>query len=117
VAKKERESKMKDDHTGFMGTYFNKETTLKIARAAKVVAWIVLAIYILQFILAFGLLFSQLFRGFWVGMIFTDILQNFLSVFEQVIPGGLYFFILMAISHLITIMLDVEDNTRRTARQ
>ncbi len=107
---------MKEEHTGFMGTYFNKETALGIARLAKIGAWIVLGIYALHLILSIGLNLSQIFTGLWVGMRFTDILQTFLSVFEQVLPGGLYFIILMGIAQLILIFLDVEDNTRRAAR-
>jgi hypothetical protein len=35
----------------------------------------------------------------------------------QPIPGVLYFFALQAISKILLILLDVEDNTRRGARQ
>jgi hypothetical protein len=108
---------MEEGHTSFMGTYFNKDTALKIARLAKIGAWIVLGIYSLHLILAIGLNLSQIFTGLWVGMRFTDVIQSFLSVFEQVLPGGFYFIILMGVAQLILIVLDVEDNTRRAARR
>jgi len=108
---------MKDTHTGFPGTYFNKESLLKISKAAEILAWVVAAIYGLQLLITLGVNLSQMLGGSWAGMRFVDILQNFISIFVQALPGGAYFFVLMGISKLLLIIMDIEDNTRRAARK
>jgi len=108
---------MKDTHTGFPGTYFEKNTILRIAKAAQILAWVVVAFYGLQLFFTIGFTLSQILGGLWAGMRFVDILQNFISTFVQAIPGGVYFFILMGISKILLIFMDIEDNTRRTARK
>jgi hypothetical protein len=108
---------MKEPHTGFPGTYFNKEVILKISRAAEILAWVVVAFYGLQLCLTFGFTLSQILGGFWAGMRFVDIFQNFISIFVQALPGGVYFFVLMGISKLLLVFMDIEDNTRRAARK
>ena len=108
---------MKDTYTGFPGTYFNKDTILKISKAAQILAWVVAAIYGLELLISLGVDLSQVLGGFWAGMTFRDIFQNFLTVFVQAIPGGVYFFVLMGTSKLLLILMDIEDNTRRAARK
>jgi hypothetical protein len=107
---------MKDTHTGFLGTYFNKDVVLRISQASKVLAWIVLTFYGVQLILSIGTTIGQILQGSWAGMRFIDVFQNFLYVFEQPLHGVVYFFALMGVSQLLLIFLDVEDNTRRAAR-
>jgi hypothetical protein len=108
---------MKEEHTGFSGTYFVKEWVLRIARLARIASWVVLGVYGLQFLLSAGLMVSQAAQGFWAQIRFPDVTQNFLSLFEQVVPGVVYFFVLLGISQVLLILMDVEDNTRRSARQ
>lgn len=107
---------MDDKHSNFPGTYFNKDTVLRMARALKILAWIIVVIYGGQLILSIGANTLQLLRGFWAGMGFTDILQNYLFAFEQPLHGLVYSFALWGISQLLQIFLDIEDNTRRAAR-
>ena len=107
---------MEDKHSKFPGTYFNKDTVLHMARALKILAWIIVVIYGGQLILSIGVNTLQLLRGFWAGMGFTDILQNYLFAFEQPLHGLVYSFALWGISQLLLIFLDIEDNTRRAAR-
>jgi hypothetical protein len=107
---------MDDKHSNFPGTYFNKDTVLRMARALKILAWIIVVIYGGQLILSIGVNTLQLLRGFWAGMGFTDILQNYLFAFEQPLHGLVYSFALWGISQLLQIFLDIEDNTRRAAR-
>ncbi len=59
----------------------------------------------------------QISNGFWVGLTFIDQVQNFMFAFQQPLHGVVYFFALLGISHLLLIFMDVEDNTRRAARQ
>ena len=74
---------MKDNHIGFLGTYFNKDAILRLSRASKILAWIVLVIYVSQLFLSIGAYTLQILRGFWAEMGFTDMVQNFLSAFSS----------------------------------
>jgi hypothetical protein len=107
---------MEDRHSNFPGTYFNRDTVLRMAQGLKILAWIVLAIYGVQLVLSISVDILQILRGFWVGMGFTDMLQNFLAAIEQPLHGVIYSFALWGISQLLLIFLDIEDNTRRAAR-
>jgi hypothetical protein len=103
---------------GFLGTYFDRDGILRLSRWADVIAWIVLTIYLL-----YGLssLLSYL-GGFLNGLAF-DKGGNFLSTINVLadqllrpLPGVFYFFGLQAVSKGLLIFLDIEDNTRRAAR-
>jgi|WetSurMetagenome_2_1015567.scaffolds.fasta_scaffold57013_2 hypothetical protein len=107
---------MKDEHARFLGTYFDKDTVLKLARASKTLAWIVLGVYGIQLIASLLTNIIQIRNGFWVGLGLTDAIQNFLYAIEQPLHGIVYFFALLGISQLLLIFLDIEDNTRRAAR-
>ena len=107
---------METKHSNFPGTYFNKDTVLRLAQALKILAWIILAIYGIQLVLSIGVNALQILRGFWAGMGFTDVIQNYLYAFEQPVLGLVYSFVLWGISQLLLICLDIEDNTRRAAR-
>ena len=100
----------------FLGTYFDKNAVLRFAQALKILAWIILIIYGGQLVLSIGVNVLQILRGFWAGMGFTDGVQNFLIAFEQPLHGMVYSFALWGISQLLLIFLDIEDNTRRSAR-
>jgi hypothetical protein len=105
-----------EKRAAFLGTYFNKDAVLRLAQVLKIVAWIALGICSLRLLLALGVNLLQILRGFWVGMGFTDVVQNFLYAFEQPLQGGIFAFLLLGLSHLLLIFLDIEDNTRRAAR-
>jgi hypothetical protein len=100
----------------FLGTYFNKDAVLRLAQGLKILAWVILVIYGCQLVLSIGVNVLQILRGFWAGMGITDILQNFLSILDQPLRGMIFSFILHGISQLLLIFLDIEDNTRRSAR-
>jgi hypothetical protein len=107
---------MEDKHSNFPGTYFNKDTVLRMARGLKILAWIIVVIYGGQLILSIGVNTLQILRGFWAGMGITDMIQNYLFAFEQPLHGLVYSFALWGVSQLLLIFLDIEDNTRRAAR-
>ena len=107
---------MEDKHSNFFGTYFKKDTVLRLVQASKILAWIILVFYGLQLVLSLGVNTLQILRGFWTGMGFTDILQNYLITFQQPLHGLVYSFALLGISQLLLIFMDIEDNTRRAAR-
>jgi hypothetical protein len=101
---------------GFLGTYFNKDAVLRLSLASKILAWVVLAVHLIQLVLAFGVNILQILRGFWIGMGVTDIIQNFLYALGQPLHGVVYFFALLGISQLLLMFMDIEENTRRAAR-
>jgi len=109
------ERKMEENRAVFFGTYFNKDVVMKLARASKILAWVVLAVHLVQLLVALGVNILQIIRGFWVGMGFTDILQNFIYILQTPLHGVVYFFALLGVSEILLIFLDIEDNTRRAA--
>jgi hypothetical protein len=100
----------------YLGTYFNKDAVLKLASTARIFSWIVAGFYIVQWLLQIGTFFLQFARGFWTGMGFTDIVQNILWLCEQPLRGLVYFVVLQGVAHVVLMFMDIEDNTRRAAR-
>ena len=105
--------------TTFMGTYFDRDAVMRLSRWADILAWVVLTLYLLTWIFQFILFLSQYFNGMLgdKGVTLLTIFSLFSPYLVQPIPGVLYFFALQAISKILLILLDVEDNTRRAARQ
>jgi hypothetical protein len=104
----------------FLGTYFDRDSVLRITRAAEIVSWVILTIYLLSWAFSLLLFLSQVFNG----LFFAKGSENFLSVFsmfspylQQPLPGVFYFFGLQGFSKALLILLDMEDNTRRAARK
>jgi hypothetical protein len=105
-----------ENHGHFLGTYFNKETVLKLASGAKAFSWIIGGFYFVQWIMQIGTFFLQIVRGFWAGMGFMDISQNTLSQFELPLRCLVYFIVLQGAAQVLLMLMDIEDNTRRAAR-
>jgi hypothetical protein len=106
----------KGKHSGFLGTYFNRDSVMRLSALSRTFAWVVLIIYTLEWIAAIGISVLQILRGFWAGMGFTDYVQNFLMLLEQPLRGVVYFIVLQAVANVLLIYLDMEDNARRAAR-
>ena len=102
----------------FLGTYFDSDTVLRMARVIGALSWVVAGIYLFDLVLSSGVLYLQYMRGLLPvpGMGFTDILQNILYILERPLHGMLYFAAMQAVSKGLLIMLDVEENTRRAAK-
>jgi hypothetical protein len=100
----------------FYGTYFNKDVVLKLAGLAKIFAWIVAGFYALQWLIQISSFFLQWARGFWAGMWFTDIAQNLLWLLEQPLRGLVYFAVLQGLAQALLMVMDIEENTRRSAQ-
>jgi hypothetical protein len=98
----------------FLGTYFDQDATLRLARVLRVLSWVVAAIYAVDVLLALGVFGMQYLRGFMVGMGITDLAQNVLFILERPLHGIVYFAVLQTLSAGILIFMDVEDNTRGT---
>jgi hypothetical protein len=107
---------MSNGNERFLGTYFDRDAVIRMARVIAILSWIVAGIYILDFLVGGGVFFLQNLRGLMPGMGFTDSLQNILYILERPLHGMLYFAAMQAVSKGLLIFLDVEDNTRRAAR-
>ena len=108
---------MTEDNRRFLGTYFDRDAVIRMARVIAILSWIVAGIYILDILVGGGVYLLQYIRGFMSGLGFTDILQNILYTLERPLHGMLYFAAMQAVSKGLLIFLDVEDNTRRAARR
>ena len=105
--------------TTFLGTYFDRDTVLRLSRWADILAWVTLTLYLLSWAFQIVLFLSQYYNGMLgeKGTTLLTIYNIFSPYLLQPIPGILYFFALQAISKILLILLDMEDNTRRAARQ
>jgi len=108
---------MTEEKRSFLGTYFDRESVLRMARIIAILSWVVAAIYVLDVIVGLGVFALQYLRGFMGGMGFTDALQQILYILERPLHGMLYFAAMQAVSKGLLIFLDVEENTRRSARK
>ena len=100
-----------------MGTYFDRSVVLRIVGVAEITAWVVLVVYGLQLLLSASVFALSYARGFLRGAGFTDLLQQILFVLEQPFRGVVYFIGLQAIAKILLMFMDIEDNTRRSARK
>ena len=105
-----------EQRPNFLGTYFNKDTVLRVSVVAKILSWVVVGIYGAQFLIQVMSTILQISRGFWTGMGVTDILLKNISLFDQPLRGVVYFIVLQAAAQTILIFMDMEDNTRRVVR-
>jgi hypothetical protein len=105
--------------TTFLGTYFDRDGVLRISRWAEILAWVVLTIYMLDWLFSLLLFLSQYYNGMFMekGMTFLNGVTFFSPYLTRPLPGIFYFFGLQAVSKILQILLDMEDNTRRAARQ
>jgi hypothetical protein len=102
--------------TNFAGTYFNRDSVLRVARLADIFAWAALIYYAAQAVVALTIFVLQLARGLMVLPGVTDYIQQFLWIFQPALPGLWNFIGLQAVGKLLLIFMDMEDNTRRAAR-
>ncbi len=111
-------SESNEKQASFLGTYFDRDGVLRLSRWADVIAWIVLTVYLLTWLFSILLFFTQFNNGLFFdkgGTLLTAF--NLMSPYlQQPLPGVFYFFGLQAVSKGLLIFLDMEDNTRRAAR-
>ncbi len=108
---------MSESKEHFMGTYFDRDAVLRMARVIAILSWVTAAVYAFDLVLSLGILVLQYVRHLIMPMGFTDIAQNLLYIFERPLHGVLYFAAMQAVSKGLMILLDMEDNTRRAARK
>ncbi len=107
----------KESQVGFLATYFDRDSVLRMAHVIAILSWIVVGIYTLDVVVNLGVFLLQTLRGIISGWGLTDYLQNILMILERPLHGLLYFAAMQAVSKGLLIFLDVEDNTRRAARK
>jgi hypothetical protein len=111
-------SESNEKPAAFFGAYFDRDGILRLSRWADVMAWIVLAIYLVSWLSTFLMFLGQYFSGLYFdkGATFLNVINMFAGQIQQPLPGVFYFFGLQAVSKGLLIFLDMEDNTRRAAR-
>ena len=108
-----------DHRTGFLGTYFNRDSALRLARWTGILAWVLLAVYIYATVVSIGQFLSLLMTGAvsYAGTSIFDRLSIPMMHISQLVPGLVYFVMLKIAQQVLLILLDVEDNSRRAARK
>jgi hypothetical protein len=108
-----------DKQDKFLGAYFDRDGVLRLSRWADVFSWVTLTVYVLTWLGAILLYLSQYLNGMMgdKGITFLMVFNMFSPYFTQVFPGVFFFFGLQGISKGLLLILDIEDNTRRTARK
>jgi hypothetical protein len=112
-------SESEQKQTTYLGTYFDRDSVIRLSRWADGLSWVMLVIYLIWWAVSLLLFFSQYFNGMFFdkGMTFITTLNLFLPLLQQPLPGVFYFVGLQGISKAILILMDMEDNTRRAARK
>jgi hypothetical protein len=107
-----------EKQTGFLGTYFDRDMILRISRLAGIFAWIILVVYVITTLIGFTQFMMQFAAGIYgqKGILLIDLISYFTPYFLQPLPGLAYFIGLKFAQHGLLILLDIEDNTRRAAR-
>jgi hypothetical protein len=103
--------------TNFAGTYFDRDSVLRLARLATIFAWASLIYYFAQVTVSLTTFILQVARGFIVLPGFTDLAQQLIWLFQPAVPALWNFIGLQAVGKLLLIFMDMEDNTRRAARK
>ncbi len=82
-----------ENRTGFLATYFDRDAVIKIARAAGILAWIVLGIYVFTTVISIAQFLLQFVTGVYYqkGMSIFDVAGFFMPYFLQPVPGLVYF--------------------------
>lgn len=111
--------KPNSESTSFLGTYFERGAVLQMAKVARISSWIFAAVYGIFALNSVWQLVTQFMGGVFMekGSTIANIIGIVSGYFTQPLIGLLYFVALQAIAHLLLILLDVEDNTRRAARK
>src|SRR5512134_3136662 len=108
-----------DRRTGFLGTYFDRDVSLRMARWAGILAWVLLGMYIYTTFVSIGQFLFLLASGAvsYTGANIFDLMSIPTLQISQLVPGLVYFVMLKIAQQVLLILLDVEDNSRRAARK
>ncbi len=105
------------EKTNFAGTYFDRDTVMRLTRFLKIASWIVAAVYTYQLGVNLLVFILQLSRHLlYIGGP-TDLMLQVIWQFQPSLAGLIFFVSLQAMSQVLLILMDIEDNTRRAARK
>jgi len=102
--------------TRFAGTYFDRDSVLRLARLTEIFAWVLLGVYLLQLALSLLVFVLQIARGLIAIAGPTDGMQQVMWIIQTALPGLWWYVGMQAVGKALLIFMDVEDNTRRAAR-
>lgn len=98
--------------TPFLGTYFDRDGVLRLERWTRILGWIIFGIYIAQYLYDIGMfLYNNLANGYPLDWFYM--LLNLGRPFQ----GLMILAVLHILAQSLLILLDIEQNTRRAARQ
>jgi len=108
-----------ENRTGFLGTYFDRDSALRLARWAGILAWVLLGMYTYTTLVSIGQFLTLLVSGAvsYTGTNIFDRLSIPTMQISQLVPGLVYFVMLKVAQQVLLILMDVEDNSRRAARK
>ena len=108
-----------EKRSGYLGTYFDREASLRLARWAGILAWVLLGMYAYTTLVSTGQFLSLMITGAvsYAGTNIFDRLSIPTMQISQLVPGLVYFVMLKIAQQILLILLDVEDNSRRAARK
>ena len=106
-----------ENRTRFLGTYFDRDAVLQVARWANILAWVLLAYYAYMTLISITQFLALTLSGAsgYESMGIFERLSLPSMHLLQLAPGLLYFILLKVAQHILLILLDVEDNSRRAA--
>jgi hypothetical protein len=109
---------MEEKRERFYATFFDKDTVLKLSRWAGIFAWVALIVYLFTTGLNFFQFMQQFATGVFYqkGMSIVDLVSFFNPYLLQSLPGVVYFFGLKFVENTLLILMDIEESTRRSAR-
>jgi len=100
------------NHTYFPGTYFDKDAVLRVERWVRIIAWAVLAAYLIE-------------AGYSLYQTAANAIANnypvdpmfVIGTFMRILQGSVLTALLYVAGKILLILLDIEDNTRRAGRK
>lgn len=110
-------SESKETKGFFLGTYFERDSVLRLSRIADIFGWVSLFIYGGQVLLSLTIMALQLARGLIHPVGMTDFAQQILWIVYPITPGLWYFVGFQGVGRLLLILMDIEDSLRRAARK
>lgn len=101
-----------NERPGFFGTYFDRDSILRTELWTRILAWAILVIYIIQAGYdSFMNVYNSLVGGYPLDWFF------FFMTLSRPLQGAALFAVLILAGKVLLILMDIEDNTRRAARQ
>jgi hypothetical protein len=102
----------KQTRTNFSGTYFDKDAVLRLEVWLRVLGWALMLAYFFE---AGYTIYQNVYNAI-IGNFQPDIYFLFTNL-SHALQGVMLFAILHGLGKILLILLDIEDNSRRSARK